>query len=97
VSFVRGRFSTRDCSKTLEYNWGGTKLHYRPGTSDQDLIYDILLRTGRKEEYWLPDDIQSEVILDIGRISALPRRIWPAGTRGHGSIRSSRFPPISPF
>ncbi len=66
ISFVRDRTSTPNYSTTLEYDWHGAKLRYRPGTSDQDLIYDILLKTGKKEEYWLPDDIKAEVILDIG-------------------------------
>ena len=66
ISFVRDRFSTPNYDTTLEYHWHGAKLSYRPGTSDQDLIYEILLKTGKKEEYWLPDDIQAEVILDIG-------------------------------
>jgi FkbM family methyltransferase len=66
ISFVRDRFSTPNYNATLEYRWHGVRLRYRPGTSDQDLIYEILLKTGKKEEYWLPDDINAEVILDIG-------------------------------
>jgi FkbM family methyltransferase len=66
VSFVRDRFSAPDCNTTLEYHWHGAKLRYRPGTSDQIMIYEILLKTGKKGEYWLPDDIEAEVILDIG-------------------------------
>jgi len=66
ISFVWDRFSTPKHNTTLEYHWHGTTLRYRPGTSDQDLIYEILLKTGKKEEYWLPDDINAEVILDIG-------------------------------
>ena len=66
ISFVRDRSSTPNYGTTLEYNWRGTKLRYRPGTSDQDLIYEILLKTGKKREYWLPDDIKADVILDIG-------------------------------
>lgn len=66
ITFARNRFSTPNYSATLAYQWHGAKLHYRPGTSDQDLIYEILLKTGKKEEYWLPDDIDAEVVLDIG-------------------------------
>ncbi|MFL6582636.1 MAG: FkbM family methyltransferase [Burkholderiales bacterium] len=51
---------------THEYVWKGRRLNYRPGTSDQSLIYDILLKSGRKAEYWLPEDIDAKTILDIG-------------------------------
>jgi FkbM family methyltransferase len=66
LSFVRNRFAKPNYNTTLEYQWHGAKLHYRPGTSDQDLIYEILLKTGKKGDYWLPDDIEADVILDIG-------------------------------
>lgn len=66
IGFVRDRLSTPNYNTTLEYHWHGATIHYRPGTSDQNLIYEILLKTGKKEEYWLPDNIDAEVILDIG-------------------------------
>ena len=66
LSFVRNRFSAPNYNTALEYHWHGAKLRYRPGTSDQDLIYEILLKTGKKADYWLPEDIEAEVILDIG-------------------------------
>ena len=66
LAFVKdGAFPAR-MDLTHEYAWKGTSLSYRPGTSDQSLIYDILLKTGRKAEYWLPEDIDAKVILDIG-------------------------------
>lgn len=66
VTFVRNRFSTPNYDTVLEFRWNGAKLRYRPGTSDQDLIYEILLKTGKKGDYWLPEDIKADVILDIG-------------------------------
>jgi len=60
------------------YNWNGYKLNYRPGTSDAGLIYEILLRPGRRIksnavlqfkrclEYWVPEEIAPSVIFDIG-------------------------------
>lgn len=44
----------------------GRALHYRPGTSDASIAYDILFKQGRKSEYWLPEDLQPRLILDIG-------------------------------
>ena len=55
-----------DPGTTHEYSWEGARLRYRPGTSDQVLIYEILLRPNRKADYWLPPDIQAKVVLDIG-------------------------------
>lgn len=48
------------------YGWNGHPVYYRPGSSDPDLIYKILLKPGRKGEYWVPEIIKPRVILDIG-------------------------------
>jgi hypothetical protein len=60
------------------YQWNGHTIHYRPGTSDANLIYDVLLRPCRHEspqslirtrsrmEYWVPHQVSPEVIMDIG-------------------------------
>jgi len=66
LAFVKDKNSVPRMDATHEYVWKGTRLNYRPGTSDQSLIYDILLKQGRKGEYWLPEDIDAKVILDIG-------------------------------
>ena len=66
LAFVIDGSSSPRMDLTHEYVWNGTRLHYRPGTSDQSLIYDILLKSGPKAEYWLPEDIDAKVILDIG-------------------------------
>lgn len=49
-----------------EYVWQGAPIHYRPGTSDPTLIYSILLKSGRKGEYWVPQNLNPAIILDIG-------------------------------
>ena len=60
------------------FNWHGNKLHYRPGTSDAGLIYEVLLRPGRRIksngviqykrclEYWVPEELNPKVVFDIG-------------------------------
>lgn len=53
------------------YDWNGQTIWYRPGSSDSELIYKILLRRGLKGEYAIPPDIRSAIgqvdtILDIG-------------------------------
>lgn len=51
------------------YAWlagDGEEIHFREGTSDVGLIYDVLLKPGRKAEYWLPEKLEPRTILDIG-------------------------------
>lgn len=45
------------------WNGDGRPVHYRPGTSDVSIVYDILFR---KSEYWLPEGLAPRCILDIG-------------------------------
>ena len=53
------------------YAWNGYVLNYRPGTSDAKLIYSILLKGGRKSEYFPPPEFDCDksavrTVLDIG-------------------------------
>lgn len=66
LAFVKDSLGPPDPNSTHQYAWNGVQLHYRPGTSDQGLIYKILLRPGPKADYWLPPDIDARVVLDIG-------------------------------
>lgn len=47
-------------------HWRGRDVFYRPATSDPLAIYQVLLRRGAKAEYYLPDRLDPQVILDIG-------------------------------
>jgi FkbM family methyltransferase len=47
-------------------HWHGRDVFYRPATSDPLAIYQVLLRRGGKAEYYLPERLRPEVILDIG-------------------------------
>jgi FkbM family methyltransferase len=49
-----------------ELRWHGRDIFYRPATSDPLAIYQVLLRRGGKAEYYLPERLAPEVILDIG-------------------------------
>ena len=66
LAFLTDRTSQPRTGLTHEYVWKGARLNYRPGTSDQSLIYEILLKPGSKAEYWLPEDIDANIVLDIG-------------------------------
>ena len=48
------------------YEWQGVPIHYRPGTSDTTVIYEALIKSGRKGEYNVPGNLDPKVILDIG-------------------------------
>jgi len=50
-------------------NWwsgDGRDMHYRRGTVDLEVIYHVLLKGGRKGEYWLPKGLEPACIFDIG-------------------------------
>src|ERR1700750_355611 len=47
-------------------NWRGRDVFYRPATSDPLAIYQVLVRSRGKAEYYLPPRLQPNVILDIG-------------------------------
>jgi FkbM family methyltransferase len=46
--------------------WNGQPVYYRIGTSDVHVIHSVLLKGGRKAEYWIPRSIQPATVLDIG-------------------------------
>jgi len=48
------------------YVWNGQPVYYRASTSDMALIYEILLKSEYKSEYYLPEYFNPKVILDIG-------------------------------
>jgi FkbM family methyltransferase len=44
----------------------GSSMHYRPGSSDPEVIYKILLRRGAKAEYYIPEEFNPSSVWDIG-------------------------------
>ena len=47
-------------------NWNNIKIHYRTSSSDMILIYEILLKSKYKREYFFPEELKPKVIFDIG-------------------------------
>ena len=47
-------------------NWNNIKVRYRTGSSDMVLIYEILLKSKYKKEYYFPENLKPMVIFDIG-------------------------------
>jgi FkbM family methyltransferase len=56
---VRGR-------PLAKLRWRDHDVFYRPATSDPLAINQVLLRSGKKAEYYLPPALEPKVILDIG-------------------------------
>ena len=55
-----------ECSQVRWWCGDGLPVHYRRGTSDTGLVYDILFKPDRHAEYWLPAPLEARVIFDIG-------------------------------
>ena len=69
--FVRDHYSPFAAGATASYDWNGHRVWYRPGSSDTELIYKILLRRGMKGEYAIEPGIRARLgevrtVLDIG-------------------------------
>src|SRR5260370_38804296 len=61
--FVRSR-SLRFTLACLR--WSGRDVFYRSGTADPFVLYQVLLRSGTKAEYYVPPGLRPKIILDIG-------------------------------
>jgi FkbM family methyltransferase len=46
--------------------WSGRDVFYRSGTADPFVLNQILFRSGKKAEYYVPPALNPKVILDIG-------------------------------
>ena len=46
--------------------WNGKKVFYRTSSSDMILIYEILLQSKYKSEYFFPNQLNPKIIFDIG-------------------------------
>ena len=58
--------SEEKTSSLGKLRWQGRDVFYRPGTSDPLVLYQVLLKTGTKAEYYVPSTLSPEVIVDIG-------------------------------
>ena len=69
--FVRDHYRPFARGAVSSYAWQGHTVWYRPGSSDTELIYKILLRRGMKGEYAIDPAILARLgevrtVLDIG-------------------------------
>ncbi|MDK9715616.1 MAG: FkbM family methyltransferase [Sulfuritalea sp.] len=68
LNFAKSAMQTTPTGAVGQVKYQGKPVHFREGTSDALVVYEILFK-GRRSEYWdarmpAPDDV--EVILDIG-------------------------------
>lgn len=71
LKFMRDYFAEDSQPARKVYQWNGLPIHYRAGTSDSRLIYNILLKRGRKSEYAVPSECELRpesvrTVIDIG-------------------------------
>ena len=64
--FTNDNRSGGDGAELSSYYWNGKPVFYRPGSSDTEFIYNILLKKGKRGEYWVPREIKPRIIFDIG-------------------------------
>src|SRR5207237_2287036 len=53
-------------SSLARLRWSGRDVFYRSGTADPFVLYQVLLRSGKKAEYYVPPSLRPKIILDIG-------------------------------
>lgn len=53
-------------SSVSSFLWNGHRVYFRPGSSDIELIYRVLLKPEKKREYQIPPLVFPSIILDIG-------------------------------
>jgi FkbM family methyltransferase len=66
VAFTRDIVRQQPSRSLGRIRWHGRDVYYRPGTTDPLVLQQVLLKTGRKAEYYLPPLFRPQVILDIG-------------------------------
>ena len=53
-------------SSLASLRWSGRDVFYRSGTADPFVLNQILFRSGKKAEYYVPPALNPKIILDIG-------------------------------
>jgi FkbM family methyltransferase len=53
-------------SSLAKLRWSARDVFYRSGTADPFVLYQVLLKGGKKAEYFVPSALRPKIILDIG-------------------------------
>jgi FkbM family methyltransferase len=66
LSFTADTVRQNTTSSLARLRWAGRDVFYRSGTADPFVLYQVLLRSGKKAEYYVPPVLRPKIILDIG-------------------------------
>jgi FkbM family methyltransferase len=66
IAFTRDIVRHKRSDSLAQLRWQGRNVYYRPGTTDPLVLQQVLLKKGRKAEYYLPPRFRPDVIVDIG-------------------------------
>lgn len=66
LPFTRDIVRQKPSNSLGRIRWQDRDIYYRPGTTDPLVVQQVLLKGGRKAEYYLPPTFRPDVILDIG-------------------------------
>jgi FkbM family methyltransferase len=66
VSFTANMVRQPGTSCLARMRWSGQEIFYRTSSTDPFVIYQVLLKRGKKAEYYVPRGLKPKIILDIG-------------------------------
>ena len=66
IAFTRDIVRQQRSESLGKIRWNGRTVSYRPGTTDPLVLQQVLLKKGKKAEYYLPPDLNPKLIVDIG-------------------------------
>ena len=58
VRFTRDVIRQQKSDSLGRIQWNGRDVYYRPGTTDPLVLQQVILKTGRKAEYFLPPGLR---------------------------------------
>ena len=66
LRFTKDMLRQSPNSSLTRLRWSGSDIFYRSGSADPFVLYQVLLKPGKKAEYYVPRALNPKIILDIG-------------------------------
>jgi FkbM family methyltransferase len=66
LRFTADMLRQSPASSLARLHWSGRDIVYRSGTADPFVLYQVLLKGGKKAEYYVPPEVAPKTILDVG-------------------------------
>jgi hypothetical protein len=79
-------------SSLARLRWSGRDIFYRSGTADPFVLYQVLLRSGKKAEYYVPPGLRPKSYSTSAATSALPLFIFIASSPTPTFLGSNLIP-----